>query len=131
LDLILYQQDSFFTLSGWGQVGLASISIALFALMVFSAWILLRRQDLLVRILGALFLFWLFVWMSPQVYYQYYRFLFDGLPAQWVISPFDDPFQTFKLLFWQGPSNLSAHSQGILGWSLIAVQFFKRPQSTR
>jgi len=123
----MYQQDSFFDLSGWGQVGLACISLSLFLVMVFGTWALLRRQRMWVRIIGALFLFWLFVWASPQIYYQYYRVLIEGLPAQWVISPLRYPFRAIELLFAQGPSNLSAHSQGIMGWCLIAVQFIKRP----
>ena len=123
----MYQQDSFFDLSGWGQVGLLCISTTLFLLMLFITYRLLRNRPVWVRIVGALVLFWLFVWVSPQIYYTYYRMIIPDLPLQWVIWPPDSPLVALRYLFFQGPQNLSAHSQGLLGWSLMAVTFLKLP----
>ncbi|MDJ0612429.1 MAG: hypothetical protein QNJ29_02050 [Rhizobiaceae bacterium] len=97
----------------------------LFALMLFLARRVLTRQKTIVKILGALLLFWLFVWCSPQIYYQYYHLLFEGLPYQWVIWPPASPLDALRMLVFQGPQNLSAHSQGILGWCLLIVPFLQ------
>jgi len=121
----MYRQDSFFGLSIPGQIGLACLSTVLFVLMLWTAHRLLSKFSVLGRIIGALFLFWFFVWCSPQIYYQYYHLLFEGLPHQWVIWPPASPFEAAKLLVFQGPQNLSGHSQGILGWCLMVAPFLK------
>lgn len=121
----MYSQDSFFDLSGWGQVGLIGISTLLFVLTLLVAKLLLSRQSTWIRVLGALVLFWIFVWASPQVYYQYYRMIIPDLPLQWVIWPPPGPRVALEYLFFQGPQNLSAHSQGLLGWCLMAVSLFR------
>ena len=118
----MYQQDSFFDLSPLGRVGLVCISTTLFLVVLAAAFFLLRNRQVWARFTGALVLFWLFVWVSPQIYYQYYRLLIEDLPLQWVIWPPRPPSEALSLLFFQGPHNMSAHSQGGLGWSLILVQ---------
>ncbi len=122
----MYRQDSFFDLSTWGQIGLAGLSALLFVITLLIARACLAKRSNSMRLVGALVLFWLFVWLSPQVYYQYYRILIEGLPQQWVIWPPASVLDAFYLLMFQGPQNLSAHGQGVLGWSLIAIPFLKR-----
>ena len=119
----MYQKDSFFDLSPWGQVGLVAISTFLFLLVLLAAWKLLKPRGSLIRIVGALVLFWLFVWLSPQVYYMYYWTYFPDLPMQWVIWPPPGPDKAVKMLFFQYRENLSAHSKGLLGWCLITAPF--------
>lgn len=118
----MYAQDSFFDLTLWGRIGLVGISTVLFALVVFAAWRLLRGP-VWFRISCALMLFWIFVWASPQVYYMYYRTIIPDLPLQWVIWPPPWPDQAARMLFFAGPQNLSAHSQGLLGWALLVIGF--------
>lgn len=118
----MYSQDSFFDLSGWGQMGLVAISLSIFLLVFFAAW-QFRACGILVRIAGALTLFWLFVWLSPQVYYMYYWLIFPDLPLQWVVWPPSGPGKAVQMLFFQYRQNLSAHSQGVLGWCVIAAPF--------
>jgi hypothetical protein len=116
----MYEEDSFFSLSTGGQIGLLCLSISLTLLVLFVAARLMRGRSLVVRIgLGVIF-FGLFVWLSPQVYYTYYRMIFDGLPAQWVIGwpPFD---AMFDYASFSGPQNLSAHGQGVLFWMLVIL----------
>jgi len=117
----MYDGDSFFTLSVWGQVGLACLSVALAAICLLVQWSFARW--LWGFVLAAL-IFYVFVYVSPQVYYTYYRFIFDGLPAQWVISP-PGLGEIINLLTFRSGSNLSAHSQGALGWSLIGVALIR------
>lgn len=119
----MYNQDSFFDLSALGQVGLIAISAALFLLLLIAAWTLLRPRGPMVRIFGALVLFWLFVWMSPQVFYMYYWMIFPDLPLQWVIWPPPEPGKALQMMLFQYRQNLSAHSQGVLGWCLLAAPF--------
>ena len=119
----MYNQDSFFDLSSWGQVGLIAISTVLFLLALIAALLMLRPQGVVIRIIGALVLFWIFVWASPQIYYTYYWTIIQDLPVQWVIWPPPGPGKAAQMLVFQYRSNLSAHSQGILGWCLIAAPF--------
>ena len=119
----MYQQDSFFDLSVLGRVGLVIISTALFLLIMFLAWKYLKPHGPMIRIIGALALFWCFVWMSPQVYYMYYWMIIPDLPVQWVIWPPAGPEKAARMLIFQYRQNLSAHFQGLLGWCVIAVPF--------
>ena len=119
----MYSQDSFFDLTPWGRTGLVAISTVLFLLTFFATRLLLRRQPAWLRPPAALLIFYLFVWVSPQVYYQYYRLIIPDLPLQWVIWPPENPRVALEYLFFQGPQNLSAHAQGLLGWSLLAAPF--------
>lgn len=121
----MYLQDSFFDLSSWGRIGLVCISSILFLSVLFATRTLLKYKPVLVKLTGSLVFFWLFVWLSPQVYYMYYRILIPSLPLQWVIWPMESPITAFKYLLFQGPQNLSAHSQGLLGWSLIVAPFVR------
>lgn len=122
----MYQQDSFFDLSLWERIGLVCISAALAGLMLVVARMLLRDRPVWLCLAGALFLFWVFVWVSPQVYYTYYRMIIPDLPLQWVIWPPTRPLEALQMLFFSGPQNLSAHSQGVLGWALVAIPLFGR-----
>lgn len=122
----MYDQDSFFDLSLWERIGLLCISATLAVLFILAARVLLRRLPVWARIAGALAMLWIFVWVSPQVYYTYYRMIIPDLPLQWVIWPPPGLVEALQMLIFQGPQNLSAHSQGLLGWALIAAAIFKR-----
>ena len=121
----MYLQDSFFDLSPWGRVGLVVISACLFFFTAFITRLVLRNKPVWLCILGSLGIFVLFVCLSPQIYYLYYRILIEGLPLQWVIKPMQAPMAALEYLTFQGPENLSAHSQGLLGWFLIVTPFLK------
>ncbi|MEL6520178.1 MAG: hypothetical protein AAFQ66_04395 [Pseudomonadota bacterium] len=121
----MYRQDSFFDLTPWGQFGLLCLSLTLFGLFVLVARTMLHQRRPFLRVIGALTLFWLFVWLSPQVYYQYYSLIIPDLPVQWVIWPPRGLGEALQLLLFAGPKSLSAHGQGLLGWSLIIAPFLK------
>jgi len=125
----MYLQDSFFDLSPWGRVGLIVISACLFFFTALITRLVLGNKSAWLCILGSSGLFVLFVCLSPQVYYMYYRILIDDLPLQWVIKPMEAPMAALKYITFQGPENLSAHSQGLLGWFLIVTPFLK-PKET-
>ena len=123
----MYRQDSFFDLSPLGQVGLACLSLTLFTLTIVLAHVLLRGRPVWLRVLGALVVFYGFVWFAPQVYYMYYRVLIPDLPLQWVIKTPFNPLRLVELLTFQWRANLAAHSQGILGWCVLAAPFLRVP----
>ncbi|MEO1249264.1 MAG: hypothetical protein AAFW76_05430 [Pseudomonadota bacterium] len=82
----MYEGDSFFTLSMGGRVGLLLISFALAAAILALAWRLTHERPLPWRLAIAAVLFYLSVWLSPQIYYLYYLLIFDGLPWQIVVK---------------------------------------------
>tara|TARA_R110000851_G_scaffold252995_3_gene405456 strand:+ start:36 stop:422 length:387 start_codon:yes stop_codon:yes gene_type:complete len=127
----MYARDSFFDLSLAGQCGLVALSLLLSIAFLLVARLLLRTGAIWVRLLGALSLYWLFVWLSPQVYYEYYRLLIPSLPAQWVTWPPRTPAEALALLALQGPHSLSAHGQALLGWSLLAAPFVRVSRKRR
>jgi len=98
--------------------------------MVLVTHALLKGKVFWICIPCSLALFWLFIWLSPQVYYMYYRMIIPDLPLQWVIWPPENPLTAFKYLFFQGPQNLSAHGQGLLGWWLIVAPFLRWPKTS-
>ena len=115
----MYDGDSFFTLSALGQLGLALLSLFLGALTLWLAWLLGSGQGLVIRLCIAAFILILFVWLSPQIYYTYYMMLFDGLPIQSVIKSPPSPLALMKVLAFADRPTLSAHSKGLLGWTLL------------
>ena len=116
----MYQNDSFFSLGVGGQIGLAALSIVLTVLVLLGAARLMRGRGTVLRLGIALVTFALFVWLSPQIYYSYYYLIFEDLPVQWVIGW--PPLKTaFAFASFTGPSNLSAHGQGVLFWLLLGL----------
>lgn len=116
-----YPDDSFFTLSLAGQVGLALLSCLLAVGTVLLVWRVSRRGVPVLRLLMGLAVFWVFVWLSPQVYYGYYLLIFDGLPLQWVVQNPPSLVHVAELLGFAAQEDLSHHGQGVLGWLCIGT----------
>ena len=116
----MYQNDSFFSLGVGGQIGLAALSFVLTILVLLGAAWLMRGRGIAFRLAIAFAAFALFVWLSPQIYYSYYFMIFEDLPVQWVIG-WPSLKTAFSFASFTGPSNLSAHGQGVLFWLLAAL----------
>ena len=116
----MYQGDSFFTLSTAGQAGLAALSLILSVAILVLTRRLAGGRPLIWRIAIWALLFFLFVWLSPQVYYTYYRMIIPDLPLQWVIRWPDVP-ETLALMAFMAGDSLSAHGKGVLGWAMLAA----------
>lgn len=116
----MYDGDSFFTLSIAGQIGLAVLSIMLAAICLF---VQIRFGRGFWGIALAAVLFYGFVALSPQIYYAYYRAIIEGLPAQWV-TRVPSSTRILELATFQ-EKNLSAHSQGALGWALCLISLVR------
>jgi len=115
----MFAEDSFFSLSLLGRTGLLILSLALAALTLYICAKLCKNKRLIWRLAIALVLLFLFIWLSPQIYYSYYLLLFEGLPIQIVIKTPPTPIRVLNILFFSFEQNLSAYSIGLLGWALI------------
>lgn len=122
----LYAQDSLFTLSNLQIAGVLALALLQAGI---AAWAVLRAgrgRCWWVRLVLAFTAIWLFEWLSPQVFYTYYRSIIPGLPAQWVIGWPPGPGALLALVTFQGPASLSAHGRAALAWALIALSLWPR-----
>ncbi len=122
----MYRDDSLFTLGLVEAAGVLVVS-GLLVLGVLALARRLRRGGPGRRVVAAAGLFWVFLWLSPQVYYAYYQIIFDGLPVQIVIGWPPGAETVLRRLAFAGPATLAAHGQGVLGWVLVvgAVRRFR------
>ena len=122
----MYADDSIHTLSTTQQIGLCFISLALLCMMVLLSLKLFKNKPVIVRIIIAIGLFYLFIWLSPQLYYAYYLLIFMDLPIQLVIKAPPGIGPLVKILTLQNSVTLSNHSLAFLGWALISLALMKR-----
>ncbi|MEM6355097.1 MAG: hypothetical protein AAF844_05360 [Pseudomonadota bacterium] len=120
----MYANDSFFTLSPMAAFGLAVLSTALAAALLGAVRAVSKTRSVFnPPVVGALALWWVFLWLSPQLYYTYYMAVFPALPVQSVIRWPPGPLTLLELLSLTGPATLAAHAQGALGWACLGLSF--------
>ena len=117
----MYEGDSFFTLTIIERTGLVLLSSILAVALILTFLKITIQFKLVVKLAFSVILLWLFVWLSPQIYYFYYIFLFDTLEFQNVIKLPPKPKEIFSLLSFSDRANLSNHGKGILGWVMILL----------
>ncbi len=128
----MYENDSLFTLCLTGTLVVVSISTVLSAVVLYGIFRLARGRALVWRLVIGLIGYGLFIWLAPQVYYTYYFFYFDSLPAQIVVGAPPSPIYLGRLMMFLENANLSFHSQGALGWaSLIVAGYVARKKAAR
>lgn len=127
----MYEGDSFYTLTVWGQIGLASVSVLFACVALGMTRVMTWAKPIYLKVPIWIVLFITFVWASPQGYYTYYRMIFDGLPAQSVLGPLPPPQELLGLLTFTGKATLSAHSVGVLGWAMLAVALWPQRRKCR
>lgn len=115
----MYHEDSFFSLSVLGQIGLGLLSLILSVTVLLISWRIMKGRKFIVRVGIGIIVFFLFVWLSPQIFYTYYIFIFDEVDWQNVIKRPPAFTALAEFVFFQGRTTLSAHSKGILFWMLI------------
>ena len=118
--------DSIHTITVIQQIGLGFISLTLLSMMIFLSLKLFRNKPMIVRIMVAIGLFYLFVWLSPQLYYAYYILIFEDLPIQLVIKAPPGIWPLVKILTLQNNTRLSDHSLAFLDWVLISLALLKQ-----
>lgn len=125
-----YPNDSFWTLSTAGRIGVLSISaIGISFVFVCLAW----KTRLILRIksqasgtawalcdtaFGLLF-FGVVHTVSPQVFYSFYHLIFDALPNQWVINNLFDTTRLQAIATLAPTGNLADHLAGIVLWAIF------------
>ena len=82
------------------------------------------------RLAIAFVVIWAFEWLSPQVYYLYYIFLFD-LPLQLVVQTPPTPGDVVRLLTFTAGFDLSHHGRGALSWLILLACVAPHRQSQR
>lgn len=117
----MYANDSFFTLGIGGQIGLVLLSLVLTLAIVAAFWVFTKQRNVFVKLGLSVVVLWLFVWLSPQIYYTYYLFLFDSIEAQNVIKSPPTVSKILSLMTFSDRANFSHHGKGLLGWLLIVV----------
>lgn len=118
----MYMGDFFFTLGTFWQAGLLILSTALASLCLIVINGAARVNPVrrwFPRLALTWLLFWLFVWLSPQIYYTYYQFAFTGLPQQIVIHEPPSLTSIVDLLTFDARPTLADHGRGLLGWALL------------
>lgn len=75
--------------------------------------------QLFARIGVAVFIMWVFIWLSPQAYYLYDLTVFDALPWQIVIRNPPEFHAIVEHLTFSGPATLASHAKGALAWLLV------------
>ena len=103
----MYADDSLFTLRLVEAAGLLVVT-ALLVLGLLALARRLRRGGLARQVVAAAGLFWVFLWLSPQVYYAYYQLIFDGLPVQIVIGWPPGAETVVRRLMFARPATLAA-----------------------
>lgn len=120
-----YEGDSFLTLTLIGQIGLTILSLTMGVILIELARRFSKFDNWVLRVTWAFFLFYLFVWLSPQIYYFYYYLIFESIPFQNVIKYPPSLGAQFSLLMFSNGADLSAHSKGVLIWLMILSVFFR------
>lgn len=117
-----YAEDTFFHLAPWARVGLVAAALGMALVLVALLWPAMRRTgSVWLRILLALLGLWLFLWLSVQGFYAYFRVEIPGLPEQWVIAwPPPGPGRLVEILSFTGKVSIAEHARAALGWGLIA-----------
>ena len=133
-----YEGDSFYTLGTIERAGLVTLTLILSAILLWVGTIKsnflynsptinrLRNTTIypefaipIFDILIAFGLFYLFIWLSPQVYYTYYLLIFADLPLQTVIKDGPKFIELGNLVSMSNQGSLSIDGQGLLGRALM------------
>jgi lysylphosphatidylglycerol synthetase-like protein (DUF2156 family) len=115
----MYGEDGLFTLTTHRQAGLALLSVILSVFMIVVTRAFTRGWPWIVRLMLTLVLMWVFMWLSPQVYYSYQSLLSEDLPARWVIGMPPPLGKTLRVVTFTGPADLTHHGQGALGLLML------------
>jgi len=118
---MVYQNDSFHTLDLMQQIGLVCLSVVLLGLTLGGSYYLMKKRSLVVRLAIALVVFYLFLWLSPQIYYAYYQLLWPSLEFRIVVGDLPTLWHLLELITFQGRATTTWHAQGLLGVLLLVL----------
>lgn len=115
----MYAEDALFTLTNLQITGVLTIATCLGAVFVGLVILIARGawpMRLFVGSLAAL----AFEWLSPQVFYEYYRVIIPNLPRQSVLGA-PDLVGFLNVISFRDTASLSAHGRGVFYLFLLIV----------
>lgn len=120
----VFEGDSYLILIGGGEVALAALSGLLVFLAVASVRVVRRYVNLpaAVPALGIVS-FWVFVWVTPQIYYLLYMALLEELEFRWIVGWPPGPQRLMSLLAFQAEATKVDVALGVLGWVMVLAAF--------
>ena len=128
--LSTYPTDSFWTLATSGRLGVIAIStIGLGAMFAGLAWKTRRVLQIKTQVSATAWMlfdmaagcliFGIIHTISPQVFYSFYRLIFDGLPNQWVIDTLFDRARMQAIAALPANANMADHLAGVILWAVV------------
>jgi len=121
--LNFYGNDTFFHLSAWGGAGLIVLSAMLAAGVVAFYFRVHTKLKTGGKITLAFVLTYLFVWLSPQIYYLYFATMTHDLPLQSIIGLPPSPTDIVWLVLFRQEPTLANHAQALLFWFMLTLAF--------
>ena len=118
---MFYNNDSFSTLTPSQQIGLLILSSVLWGLTLWGTHCLIKNKKMALRLIISGCIFFLFIWLSPQVYYAYYQILWPDLAWQIVIQSPPRITHLLELITFSGRATTSWHARGLVGASLLIL----------
>ena len=115
----MYGSDSFHALTLTQQIGLAALSAAVFALIIGLTRLIVTGWPAVVRMMLALVLLWLFMWVAPQLYHSFYALVLENVPQEWVVEGPPPLGRTLRVITFTGPADAFHHAMGALGLLMV------------
>lgn len=131
-----YGEDSFWTLALYDRFVVAGLAAFLMILGGWAAFQIARAMavkgdGLRLKVamltgnvsitLACYFGLW---FVSPQLFYSYYRLIFEGLPQQWVIGSSAQLDRFVGALLFDGNISLADSAAGLYFWLLLSLTVF-------
>lgn len=116
----MFEGDTYFIHVAGAEVALAVFSGLLVFLAIAAVRLARRRVELAAAApaIGIVF-WWLFLWLTPQLYYLLYVALSDALAFDLIIGWPPGPGRMMELLGFRGEASLTDFAVGVLGWAMI------------
>lgn len=131
-----YGEDSFWTLALRDRFAVAGLAAAL---MLLGGWVAFRvactmatrcdglrlRVAMLTGNISITLACYFGLWfVSPQIFYSYYRLIFENLPQQWVIGSSAQLDRFVVALLFEGNISLADSAAGLYFWMLLSLTVF-------
>ena len=118
----MFEGDGYLVLVADGEAAIAALSGVLVFLAVAAVRLARRWIHLRAAALGLGFAcWWLFMWLTPQLYYLLYMTLVETLSFRWVIDRPPGPTRLVELLTFRARDTSVDIGVGILGWAMMLI----------
>lgn len=115
----MYDGDIFLALTSSGQWAVAALSAVLAFLAVVAVRLTRRHVSAAAAPAIGVVYWWLFLWLTPQLYYLLYMLLIEGLPFRLMVLWPPGAGRLLELLLFRSQVSLADHALGALGWAML------------